>query len=74
MNETAPVAQNQVLIHDVEEKPKTDQKMIKKIITIAIIVALGTATGYFLSSSNLGQSVTSDKGIGIWCLASNSMA
>ena len=63
MNENTPVDQKEVLIHEVEEKPKNNN-MIKKVLLIAVIVALGTATGYFLSSNSLSTGSSSDnKGI-----------
>lgn len=60
MNENTPVDPKEVLIHEVEEKPQNNN-MIKKVLIIGVIVAIGTATGYFLSSSSLSQVTTSDK-------------
>lgn len=55
--------EKQEVLHEFVEGPKDRLATPKKIVIVALIVGLGTITGYFLSGSKTGQKLVSEKGI-----------
>jgi len=60
---TTQAAKKTEVLHDFSEKPKNISGLLKTILIIAIIVGLGTLTGYFLSNSKSGGIIPSDNKI-----------
>ncbi len=62
-SEVSEIPKKSKILHDFAGEPRKRLESVKKLIIVAVIVGLGTATGYFLSNIKDGKTLISEEGL-----------